>query len=139
MYPIKRLVVTSINLIEPRRHEGAGIWKYYFLCFIEHYHVALLRDPSCLRVLVVQKKHERSECKVSEANTVPCLWDCLTINPGTSGARELQILDVSGRIIHQQIIASNSQNIRFSHLPSGTYVLQLIKGEMKWTYKIVKE
>ena len=62
----------------------------------------------------------------------------LTVYLGKSDARELQIIDAMGKKLYHQLVSGNMQNINLSHLPAGTYILQLMKGDTKWSYKIVK-
>lgn len=63
----------------------------------------------------------------------------LTIYAGGSRVKELQLIDALGRKLYHQSMKGNIQNINVSHLPSGSYILQLMKGEMKWSYKIIKQ
>jgi hypothetical protein len=63
----------------------------------------------------------------------------LTIYPGTSGASELELFDAAGRKLYRQLITGNVEKINLSRMPAGSYVLQLVKGNTKWSYKIIKQ
>jgi len=51
-----------------------------------------------------------------------------------------EIIDLSGKIIHQVLISDNDQSFDISNLQTGTYILNLKKDDMKiLTKKIIKE
>jgi hypothetical protein len=51
---------------------------------------------------------------------------------------ELRIYDVTGRIVHQQILTSSHQQINASFSP-GIYLVRVTAGEKVWTEKLVVE
>jgi hypothetical protein len=62
--------------------------------------------------------------------------DFIKITHSLNEAMDCSIFDVSGRLLHRQIITQNNEQISLQHLPAGNYVVKL-QGEQVFSSKVV--
>jgi uncharacterized repeat protein (TIGR03803 family) len=58
---------------------------------------------------------------------------------GLMGYKQLQILDITGRIQLQKNIQGSEEKINISHLAAGIYIIELIKENEKIALKLIKK
>ncbi len=62
----------------------------------------------------------------------------IEINGGINPV-DLQLYDMSGRLLQQESNVASSVTLDLSRLPAGTYILRLVSGNQKNEWKIIKE
>ena len=82
-----------------------------------------------------------SEFSLNEFKIYPNpVKDFLFIESPNSSIDEVQLLDLQGKIIHHQLISSESIKLDIKNLPKGIYILQIkSKHQILQTEKIIKK
>ncbi|MBS1937917.1 MAG: T9SS type A sorting domain-containing protein, partial [Bacteroidetes bacterium] len=55
---------------------------------------------------------------------------------GMAGRTDLQVMDVTGRVVYLQAIAARTATMDLGHLPNGLYTLVARNGSLQTTSKI---
>ena len=64
--------------------------------------------------------------------------DQLVITGVPKGISRLQILDITGRVLHEQILTKSNENLSMNSYNSGIYFVKITQNENAGIIKIIK-